>query len=737
MAASLMAAAFGVSSAPAGAQTPAPPAAATMPAPTAPDGEAIFNQHCKSCHEPPVQHAPSRAAIAAYPRANVIAALTGGVMAPMAKGLSPADVVAVAAYLTPTASAAGEGRRRRFMAAPVGVDKMCEANPPIRTGPSDWSRLGQDAASSRYQPHPGLTAAEVPRLKVKWAFTMSGGSAPTIVGDWLFVTNRSGKFYALDARTGCVHWVASSLGSRSQPMIVRSKVSPSGWATFIGAGHFVHALDAQTGKEIWKSEALDSHPASSVGGALVVSGDRVFVPFSSGEEAAAMQKTYPCCSFRGSVVALDIRTGKLLWKTYTINEPMHSLGPNPAGVDRRGPAGGAIWSAPTADAKRGLVEVATGDSYTDAPTKGDDAVMALDMKTGKVRWSTQVTENDNFVMGCEDAAHRGPNCNSPQGPDYDFGATPILFTGAHGKQVLLAGQKSGIAYGFNPDTGKLLWKTPVGAGGALGGIEWGMATDKHLLFAPVSDIIGLLGELGGGMPPGPAKPGLTALNPFTGKIVWSDPAPKAPCHYAGDRSGDYSQGACIRAQSAAPAAMPGVVFSGTLDGWFRAYDARTGKVIWAFSTTAQTYDTVNGVKGQPGGGIDGLGPAIADGWSSPCRASTARPTPAATATMCCWRFRWTENDGHTFSRREKEGPAPKAWEDEGLGTEQEDAPTPAICSVAAQPLTLPPLRGGPLPLPPGEVFPCCRLAPAQLRRYGKKPRRALLQQQHLNAVLSP
>ena len=421
----------------------------------APNGEAIFVQHCKGCHEPPVPHAPSRATIAAYPRANVIAALTDGVMAPMAKGLSKDDIAAVAAYLTPTASAAGDGRRRRVMVAPAGVDKMCDANPPLRTGPSDWSRMGQDTESTRYQPHPGLTAAEVPRLKLKWAFTMSGGGQPTVVGDWLFVTNRSGKFYALDAKTGCVHWVTTGLGSRSSPVIIKSSISPSGWATFIGVGHFVHALDAQTGKEIWKSEALETHPASSVGGALVVSGDEVFVPFSSGEEAVAMQKTYACCSFRGSVVALDIKTGAKLWKTFTINEPMHSAGQESGGVERHGPAGGAIWSAPTADAKRGLVYVATGDSYTDAPTKGDDALMAIEMKTGKIRWQTQVTEHDNYIMGCEDPAHRVPNCNSPQGPDYDFGSSPVLFTGAHGKQVLLAGQKSGIAYGFDPDTGKL------------------------------------------------------------------------------------------------------------------------------------------------------------------------------------------------------------------------------------------------------------------------------------------
>jgi polyvinyl alcohol dehydrogenase (cytochrome) len=283
----------------------------------------------------------------------------------------------------------------------------------------------------------------------------------------------------------------------------------------------------------------------------------------------------------------------------------------------QGPAGGAIWSAPTADAKRGLVYVATGDSYTDEPTKGDDAIVAIEMKTGKIRWSTQVTEKDNFIMGCENHSNL-PNCPTPVGPDYDFGASPILFSLPGGKQIVLSGQKSGIAYGMDPDTGKLVWKTAVGSGSALGGIEWGMAADGKRLFVAISDVINLFGEVPGVAPitddkMGPAKPGLYALDPATGKFLWSTPAPKAPCHYAGDRSRDYAKGACIRAQSAAPSAMPGAVFSGTMDGWFRAYDPATGKITWAFSTTAQTYDTVNQVKGQPGGSIDGMGPAIAGG----------------------------------------------------------------------------------------------------------------------------
>jgi polyvinyl alcohol dehydrogenase (cytochrome) len=238
-----------------------------------------------------------------------------------------------------------------------------------------------------------------------------------------------------------------------------------------------------------------------------------------------------------------------------------------------------------------------------------------------MRWRNQVTQNDNFTMGCE-PQFKSPNCPINSGPDYDFGASPILFTLKSGRQILLAGQKSGIAYGMDPDTGKTLWKTKVGSGSALGGIEWGIASDPGRLYVPVADTQLLISETPNVAPalvkpPGtpPGKPGVYAIDPATGKVLWSAPAPKAPCHYAGDRSGDYAKGGCIRAQSAPPSAIPGAVLEGGLDGWLRAYDAKTGKVIWVFSSTDQTYDTANAVKGQPGGGIDGVGgaPVVGNG----------------------------------------------------------------------------------------------------------------------------
>ena len=534
-------------------------------------------------------------------------------MTPMAVGLSAADIKAVASYLTPFEDYFAQST------ASAGPEPKCKSNPPIKPGPTDWASLGMDGASSRFQPHPGLRAADVPRLKVKWAFTMSGGGQPTVVGDWLFVTNRGGKFYALDAHTGCVHWSVDGAGSRTTPMVIRLTASPSGWATIIGgASRQVTAYDAATGKPIWKSAPLDSNPQALLTGTPVVSGDKLFVPVSSLEEAFGSSPTYSCCTFRGSLAALDLKTGKRLWQTHPIGERLHSLGKNAIGTPLQGPAGGAIWSAPTLDPKRRLIYAGTGDSYTAAPTKGADAMVAFDMDTGKIRWLRQVTADDNFVVGCYDAK-KSANCPSPDGPDVDFGASPVLMTLPSGAQVLVAGQKAGWVYGFNPADGKVLWKTKVGAGSAIGGIEWGIGADRRTVFAPNSDAFPLIDEVmrakGKPVLPTPiaGKPGLTALDPASGRIRWQVPAPVAPCHYAGDRSGDRAEGACIRAQSAAPGVMPGVVFSGTMDGWLRAYDTSSGKILWAFSTTGQTYDTVNGVKGQPGGGIDGMGPTIADG----------------------------------------------------------------------------------------------------------------------------
>ncbi len=580
-------------------------------------GSGIYDTRCKGCHDGGNPRAPSRADLAQRAPYDIVQSLTNGIMKPMAQGLSDDDKQAVAVFLTSAqtqASAAPPARptgqempQVAIKGGVVGTDPKCASNPPIQAGASDWTSMGVDEASTRFQRHPGLSAADVPKLKVKWAFSMTGGGQPAVVGDWLWVTNRSGKLYALDTKTGCVHWSVDDLVSRTTPMISKSSISPSGWATFVSqSDRIVRAFDAQTGKEIWRTGELEKHPVSVLTGSPVVAGDRLIVPISSIEEAAAMSKAYSCCTFRGSVTALDLKTGKQLWNTSMIDGPMKTIRDKDSGGKVQGPAGAAVWAAPTVDKKRGLVYVVTGDSYTDVDTNGDDAIVALDLKTGAIKWRRQVTEHDNFVMGCGPASQSG-NCPTPMGPDYDFGATPVLMTVAGGKQVLVAGQKSGIVYGLNPDTGALIWKTIVGMGSALGGVEWGIGADDKLVYVPISDLVYLFNP----KPDAPkGKAGLYALDPASGKIVWSAPAPDAPCVYASDK-GRPSR--CVKAQPAAPAVIPGLVFEGGMDGWFRAYDSKTGKIVWEDSTTSRTYSTVNGIKSQPGGGIDGMGPTIAGG----------------------------------------------------------------------------------------------------------------------------
>jgi polyvinyl alcohol dehydrogenase (cytochrome) len=590
------------------------------------EGAALFKQRCASCHEPAKDRAPSRGALAIRPASELTEALVDGVMAGMAEGLSAGQIQSVVRFLTetseePTKQAVSGAARRPVVAT---VDQMCASNPAIRPGSSDWTTVGRDNANTRYQPDPGFSAKDAPRLKVKWSFSIanSRNAQPVVIGDWLWMLS-GGRMYALDTATGCVRYRVDGVSARNTPVALRSPISPSGWLLVVGRNNkIISGFDAQTGRELWSSPIIDDHPMSAITGSPVVSGDLAFIGVTSREEPASQSANYACCSFRGSLVAIDVRTGAIRWKTYVLTEPTQLLGKNGGGLQMQGPAGAAIWSAPTVDASRGLVYVATGDSYTAVDTKAADAIMALEMESGRIRWSTQVTEGDNYVMGCTGETP-GPNCPEELGPDYDFGASPILMTLPGGRQVLLSGQKSGIAYGMDPDTGRLLWDRKVGAGSVLGGIEWGIATDARYLFAPNSDIANLWYAYASSRgetikdfihPQPPGKPGLTAIDPRSGRVVWHFPAPAAPCFFKGDRTlSDRFPGACFNAMSAAPAVMPGVVFQGSMDGWLRGFDTATGRIVFEDSTTSRTYATVNGVATQPGGSIDGNGPTLAQG----------------------------------------------------------------------------------------------------------------------------
>jgi polyvinyl alcohol dehydrogenase (cytochrome) len=555
-------------------------------------GAKLYEQFCSSCHDHPHDRIPARDVIDRRSPEEVMQTLTNGAMRTQAAGLNMNDRVAVASYVT------GRAPTAQIAAGPEGNPCSEHGGATITTG-SSWNGWGGDLENSRYQPDSGLLAADVPHLKVKWAFGYRATyiyGQPTVAGGRVYVTSSSGRVYALDARTGCTHWTfdAAAAVRTAVSIITIQGVSGARLAAVFGDDAAnVYALDADHGGLVW-TRKLDQHPDARITGAPVFYNQRLYVPVSSLEELSALSPRYQCCKFRGSVVALEARHGKVIWQTYIVDQQPKPYRKAESGTQLYGPAGGAVWSAPTLDPKRGQLYVGTGNSYTDVPTARTDSIVALDMRTGAVRWVNQLRPQDNYIVGCDTAASAGKgNCPQMLGPDADFGASPILRTLTAGGAVLLTGAKSGAIYALDPRGGRQLWSAQVGIGSALGGIEWGGAADKSQLYVAVSDAAAPTAKPGG----------LIALRIADGKQVWRTDPPAAVCSW-GTRN-------CIAAQSQAVSAIPGVVFSGSQDGHLRAYASADGSVIWDFDT-AQSFATVNGVAAA-GGSLDNGGATVADG----------------------------------------------------------------------------------------------------------------------------
>ncbi|MBV8903115.1 MAG: PQQ-binding-like beta-propeller repeat protein [Acidobacteriia bacterium] len=567
----------------------------SQPAVSSSHGEALFRKACAPCHEPAVGRAPGRRQLASFVPADVVKSLTSGTMKPMAAGMSAADINAIATFLT--------GREPSLSSGAASPDPpVCPNASAFRTAVGDWSGWSIDPDNSRFQPDPGLTAAEIPRLKVKWSFNYPGGNygQPTVAGGRLFVTSRSGAIYSLDARTGCRYWrFAQSVPSRTTISVgALPKIAPSGYAAYFGDTRAnLYAVDAADGALLWKTQ-VDSHPRAMLTGSPVLFKGRLYVPVSSSEEGVASLASYSCCTFRGSVVALDAATGKVIWKAFAIERAPVPAGRNSPGITMYGPAGAAVWSAPTIDAKHSRLYFATGNSYTDVQEQGSDTIVAVDLESGRVLWRSQVTKSDNDLSGCTGGAQL-VNCPKTHGHDYDFGSSPILLPLSNGRDILVAGQKSGVVYGIDPASGAILWRTQVGVGGFLGGIQWGMAADGRKVYVANSDVI--TSENG--------RPGLFALDPTTGKDIWYLASPKVACSWT-------SGAPCFNVQSAAPFAIPGVIFAGTTDGHERAYAAADGRILWDFDTAHGAIEVssgsvangmlylISGYRGILGGGSD-------------------------------------------------------------------------------------------------------------------------------------
>jgi polyvinyl alcohol dehydrogenase (cytochrome) len=562
------------------------------------DGATLYRSLCASCHDKGTDRAPNRAALAAMTPDRVLAALESGTMVSFTGGRSSIDRRALAEFVS------GKSFDAPLVTRP-SEQAMCPPKtgdfPKGAAGPS-WTFWGGNGANTRYQDKAGLTAADVPRLKVKWAFAFPGdiiaASQPTVVGGRLFVGSESGIVYALDAKSGCVHWFFQA-DAPIRAAIIVAKTGPTYAAFIADRGANVYAVDAGSGALLWRIKA-DTQPLSRVTGSPVFYNGRLYVPLTSSEEGISASSSYECCRFRGSLVALNAASGEQVWKTYTVADEAKPTKKNKVGTQLWGPSGATIWNAPTLDPMRNAIYVTTGDNYSDPPTGTSDAFIAFDLDSGKILWTRQTLARDAWNGAC--SRGDGANCPDSNGPDYDFASPPMLVTLPNGKRALIAGQKSGVVWAIDPDReGEVLWQTRVGNGGISGGVQWGSAADRSNVYVALADLgrITIPGtiqwnpdpKMGGGM---------FALRLDSGARVWQTPPP--PC---GDRL------RCSPAQSAAVSAIPDATFSGSEDGHLRAYSTKTGAVLWDFDTFG-TQKTVNGAPGR-GGSLNGPGPAIVGG----------------------------------------------------------------------------------------------------------------------------
>jgi polyvinyl alcohol dehydrogenase (cytochrome) len=547
------------------------------------DGAQVFQQRCAACHSGADSRAPAPDALRSRTPQAILDSLMTGAMRAQGSRLSGAERRAVAEFLT------GKSLAGDALGAATGRCAASPAGAPMAPAVAAWEGWSPTPSNTRFHDQPALSRDDVTRLTLKWAFAFPDASVawsqPTVSGGRVFIGSQNGTVYALDARSGCIHWTFAAAGG-VRTAVVLNAATPQRTVFFGDTAANAYALDAATGRLLWRRR-VDDHPLARITGSPAWHDGRLYVPVSSYEESQGADPQYACCTFRGSLVALDAASGDVRWKTYTITAAPVPRGTSSAGVTLFGPAGAAIWSAPTIDAARGALYVATGNMYSGPGQPNANAVLAIDLASGAVRWARQATADDIYLTGCRAG---NPNCPETNGPDVDFGSPPML-TRTGGRDLLVIGQKSGVAFAMDPDReGALVWQYRAGRGGPLGGIEWGAAADAERAYFAVSDITH------------PQPGGLHAVALATGERAWHALPPAPAC---GNGRG------CNAAQSAAVTAIPGVVFSGSNDGALRAYSTTDGALLWAFDSNRE-FHAVNGIAAR-GASMQGPGAAVAGG----------------------------------------------------------------------------------------------------------------------------
>jgi polyvinyl alcohol dehydrogenase (cytochrome) len=589
-------------------ETPAPqPVAAIPPHP----GEVVYKQNCAACHDNPAgTRAPTKDTLKEMSLQFLNFALTEGKMKAQGASLSAEQRGQLVNYLI-GAKVTTDTWTTAMMCGP---DRL----PVDLTGGATISHFGFDQNNTRAltAAQAGLTKAQLSKMELAWSIGFPDATGMraqgAVVGKNVFVPVADvGAMYAFDVSVPdkpCLQWVYNTPGGaplRTSPAF--GVVDGVPLLVFSGQDTTVHAVDARTGKAVW-TKHVGTYSYSTTTGTPTILKDRVIVPVAQFEIVFAGQNKVTCCNNHGYVLSLDPKTGEQQWRYDTMPEATLTRDRGD-GQPLMGPSGAPIWNSPVVDEKRNLVYFATGESNSPPAHKNTDAVIAIDLKTGKEKWSYHATRSDIYNIGCDlNPDPKLLNCTkAPETVfrDVDFGASVILGTQSNGKQLVYAGQKSGSVWAFDPDTGKVVWRKPLGTGGALGGVHWGIAFHNNTVFAPISNVgVPIKGEWEGDPT---IKPGLYALDAKTGKIKWQynpELPPGTPAPPPG-----YPQHPV--AMSTAPMVIDGVVIAATLDGTIHALDEATGKLLWK-QATAKDYTTLNGVPGK-GGAIDAASLYAANG----------------------------------------------------------------------------------------------------------------------------
>lgn len=554
------------------------------------EGASVYAEHCAGCHNSGAPRMPALAALQSLSAEVILRSLESGVMQQQGRVLTPTQRRAVATYL---------GKADVSVTA---THERCSGITTLPVGPSPdgWNGWGNHAGNWRFQPQPGLTTKNAPRLRLRWAYGFAGATVafaqPTLAHGRLYFGSRGGAVTSVDAATGCLYWQFQA----DAPVRTAIVLDEEGRAFFGDLSGNAYALASTTGQLLWKTK-LDSHQHARVTAAPALHEGRLYFPVSSLEEGIASDPAYPCCSFRGSVVSLEAATGKQVWKTYTIQEAPKQVGQTAEGTPRFSPSGIGVWVTPTIDAVHRRLYIVTGGNYTQPSTPFSDSFLALSLADGRVEWAKQITARDVWNVSCISPGRA--NCPAPEGPDADFGSAAILLPVGKGKRLLISAQKDSVVTAVDPDRrGTIVWQRKLGKGGLLGGVQWGGASDGQRLYFPLSDYgLTVVGRRQYGPPDPRQGGGLFALQAATGKLVWQAP----PVRCAEGKRG------CSPAQSAAVTVAGGLVLSGGMDGGLRIHNAQDGKLLFSFDTT-QRFTTVNGVEAQ-GGSIDAAGPVAGEG----------------------------------------------------------------------------------------------------------------------------